>query len=231
MIALLRGFRAGIRPRRAASRRGHSAAVDGLEGRCTPSASGAHRIVGRAAESRRVHDLEFNGTVVKRPSFYEDYSGPRLAQFNAVGATGTLRGDGCFHFLGVNRGVIDPNLAARYVFGVDRNGRLPVGPFPGRPDIRFDALVIVTIVPGESPAASVMDMANMTSKALPGHAVRLAGRGVAVTVPGRFLPSTGLAPERFRYNFWPEDGRSGPANIASFAPEFHDIRVGFEPNP
>jgi hypothetical protein len=27
-------------------------------------------------------------------------------------------------------------------------------------------------------------------------------------------------------NFWPEDGLAGSTNIASFAPEFHDIQVG-----
>jgi hypothetical protein len=47
-------------------------------------------------------------------------------------------------------------------------------------------------------------------------------------VPGSLLPSTGLAPEHYRYNFWPEDGLAGSTNIASFAPETHDIRVGVE---
>ena len=42
------------------------------------------------------------------------------------------------------------------------------------------------------------------------------------------LPSTGLAPSQFRYDFWPGDGLPGSTNIASFAPEFHDIRVGVE---
>ena len=31
-----------------------------------------------------------------------------------------------------------------------------------------------------------------------------------------------------RYNFWSEDGLPGSTNIASFAPGFHDIRVGVE---
>jgi len=63
---------------------------------------------------------------------------------------------------------------------------------------------------------------------LPDSALRISGREVEVVVPGSTLPSTGLAPSHYRYDFWPEDGLAGSTNIASFAPEFHDIRVGVE---
>ena len=46
-----------------------------------------------------------------------------------------------------------------------------------------------------------------------------------MVIPGSLLPSTGLAPSHFRYAFWPEDGLAGSTHIASFAPQFNDIRV------
>jgi hypothetical protein len=147
---------------------------------------------------------------------------------DVVKATGTLLRNGSFRFLGVNQGVIDPNVRATYVFGVDRSGHLPTGPFPGRPDIRFDATIVIKIVPGQASTVTVMDLANKTSTAVQGPALQISGKKIGVVIAGSLLPSTGLAPSQFRYDFWPEDGLPGSTNIASFAPEFHDIRIGVE---
>jgi hypothetical protein len=40
------------------------------------------------------------------------------------------------------------------------------------------------------------------------------------------LPSTGLPPSQYRFNYWPEDGQPGSTHIASFPPEFNDAQVG-----
>jgi hypothetical protein len=141
-------------------------------------------------------------------------------------ATGNLLRDESFRFIGVNMGRIEPNVRATYVFGVDRNGHLPTGPFPDRPDIRFDATVVVKIVPGQATTVTVTDLATEKSTPVTDHALVISGRSIAVRIPGSMLPSTGLAPSQFRYAYWPEDGLAGSTNIASFAPEFQDIRVG-----
>ncbi len=224
----LSNFRETFQPRRPPRRRSLLPAVEGLDQRALLSAGLGHALAGHVAEVRREHDFEHNGTVVQRPMFYEDYVGPRLAQLDAVAATGLLLRDGSFRFVGVNQGVIDPNVRATYVFGVDRSGHLPVGPFPDRPDIRFDATVVIKIVPGQSPTVTVTDLANKTSTTVPDSDLQISGRKIEVAIAGSLLPSTGLAPSQFRYDFWPEDGLPGSTNIASFAPEFHDIRVGVE---
>jgi hypothetical protein len=210
------------RPRR----RSLSPAVEGLDQRALLSAGLGSAMAGHVAEVRHERDSEHNGTVVKTPMFYEDYVGPRLAQLDVVKATGTLLRDGRFHFVGVTQGVIDPNVRATYVFGVDRNGHLPTGPFPGRPNIRFDATIVIKIVPGQSPTVTVTDLTNKTSTTVQDSALQISGKKIGVVIAGSLLPSTGLAPSHFRYNFWPEDGLAGSTNIASFAPEFHDIQVG-----
>ena len=172
-------------------------------------------------------DFGRNGIVTKAPHFYEDYKGPKLDQLNAVAAAGELLPDGSFDFVGVNKGAIDPNVAATYVFGIDRNGKLPTGPFDKRPDIRFDALIEVSVTPGQATTASVIDLANHTFSILPQGSFSADGRVIAVNVPGSLLPSTGLPPSQFRFNYWPEDpDPSLKEQIASFAPEFNDAQVG-----
>jgi hypothetical protein len=146
---------------------------------------------------------------------------------NAVAAAGELLPDGNFLFAGVNQGAINPNVPATYVFGVDRNGALPTGPFPGRLDIRFDALVEVKLVPGQATTATVIDLTGKNKPvSLPAGSFFAAGHEVAVIVPQSALPSTGLPPSQYRFNYWPEDGQPGSTHIASFAPEFNDAQVG-----
>jgi hypothetical protein len=225
----LSNFCETFQPRRPRRRRSLSPAVDGLDQRALLSAGvGPVLSAVHVAEVRRELDIEHNGTVIKTPTFYEDYVGPRLRQLDVVSATGTLLRDGSFRFLGVNQGVINPNVPATYVIGVDRSGNLPAGPFPDRPNIRFDATVVVKIVPGQSPTVTVNDLAKKTSTTVQSSALRISGRQIEVVIPGSLLPSTGLRPSQFRYDFWPEDGLAGSTNIASFAPEFHDIQVGAE---
>ena len=136
--------------------------------------------------------------------------------------------DGSFRFVGVNQGAIDPNVRATYVIGVDRSGHLPAGPFPGRPDIRFDATVVIKIVPGQSPTVTVTDLANKTSTTVqdPNSHRSQAGRsrwrsrGACSPRRASLRRTSGTTLAR------PEDGLPGSTNIASFAPDFHDIRVG-----
>ncbi len=87
-------------------------------------------------------DFGRNDVVTKAPHFYEDYKGPKLApvELRGGGRQASLKPDGKLpEFIGVNQGALDPKVAATYVFGIDRNGKLPTGPFNNRPDIRFDA--------------------------------------------------------------------------------------------
>jgi hypothetical protein len=224
----LSNFRETFQLRRPPRRRSLSPRVEGLDQRALLSTGLSNAMAGHVAEVRRERDIEHNGTVTKTPTFYEDYVGPRLAQLDVVSATGTRLRNGSFHFQGVTQGVINPNVRATYVVGVDRSGNLPTGSFPGRPNIRFDATVAIKLVPGQAPTVTVSDLAKKTSTTVQDPALQISGRKIGVVIPGDLLPSTGLAPSHFRYDFWPEDGLAGSTNIASFAPEFHDVQVGVE---
>ena len=139
------------------------------------------------------------------PAVYEAYTGPKRAELNAVKASATLTSSGNFVLTGTNQGRIN-KAPAVYVWGIDRNGNLSPGPFNNRPDIKFDALVIVSFDSSLTPTAKVIDLASGATTNLPSSSVHVHGRTVSVTVPGSLLPSTGLAPSQFRFNYWPEDG-------------------------
>jgi hypothetical protein len=180
-------------------------------------------------------DFESNGLVIKTPKFYEDYRGPKLGQLNAKAAEGLFNAKlGEFGFAGENAGLINPKVRATYVWGIDRSGRLPTGPFPNRPNIRFDAVVVVKLVPGHKPTVTVSDLATKKTTTLQNFSLRIANKSssqgqvstIELIIPASVLPSTGLTPAHYRYAYWPEDGLPGSTNIASFAPETHDIQVG-----
>jgi hypothetical protein len=167
-----------------------------------------------------------SGVVEKSPSFYSFYTGPRRPELNAVKASARLLVSGNLTFTGTNRGRIG-NAPAVYVWGLDRNGNLPTGPFAGRPNIRFDALVIVRLDATHTPPSQVVDLVRGITTDLPAGSARIISRKVTVTVHTSLLPSTGLAPAHYRFNYWPEDG--GPpvsSSAASFATEFTMAPVG-----
>jgi hypothetical protein len=163
---------------------------------------------------------------MKVPHFYQFYTGPKWAELNAVRASGNLSPNGTFAFSGTNQGAITQGPAV-FVWGIDRNGNLPAGPFEGRPNIKFDAVVVVTLDSSLTATAMVKDLATGTRTALGSGSVNIHGRTIMVTVPASLLPSTGLAPSQYRFNYWPEDGAApSSASVASFAPEFTTAQVG-----
>src|SRR4051812_22090934 len=73
--------------------------------------------------SKHSQPTRASGVVSKPPRFYEEYTGPRLPELNAVKASGVLASSGTFTFTGTNRGRIN-SAPAVYVWGIDRSGNL-----------------------------------------------------------------------------------------------------------
>jgi hypothetical protein len=174
------------------------------------------------------HQQKTPGTATKAAHFYQFYTGPKLAELNGVKASAELSADGStFTFTGTNVGRIN-KAPAVYVWGVDRNGNLPPGSFTARPNIRFDALVIVSLDSSLTPTARVLDIAGGKATPLPAGSATISGKTVSVTVPASLLPSTGLSPSQYHFNYWPEDGVTPETSavVASFLPESSNAQVG-----
>jgi len=174
------------------------------------------------------HEQNVTGVVTKTPEFNKGYKGPKLAELNAVKASAELSADGStFTFSGTNAGKIN-KAPAVYIWGLDRNGNLPPGPFAGHANIRFDAVVVVSLNSSLTPTATVVDLASGTTTALPAGSASISGRTVSVSVASSLLPSTGLAPSQYRFNYWPEDGMSPDTSavVASFLPATTNAQVG-----
>jgi hypothetical protein len=194
----------------------------------TPTPTGTPTAGRAPAGHHGHHQQNTSGIVTKSPHFYQFYTGPRLAELNAVRASAQLSADGStFALTGTNQGRIT-RAPATYVWGFDRSGNLPPGPFENRPNISFDAVVVVSLNTSLTPTATVMDLASGTTTTLPAGSASISGRTVSVSVPSALLPSTGLAPSQYRFNFWPEDGITPPTSsvVASFIPESNNVQVG-----
>jgi hypothetical protein len=173
------------------------------------------------------------GSATKKPHFYELYTGPMRPDLDAVAATANLTDHNQRLVLtGTMAGKIDrsPTVAADqsfFVFGINRGSATNPGPFPDRPDIRFDAVVAVSVVMGGI-GASTTDLITGVTSSLPASAVSVRGKMVTVVVPTSLLPSTGFALNQYRVNLWPRS-ELPPADfhtVASFVPETTTFRVG-----
>ncbi|MFI5460620.1 MAG: hypothetical protein ACHRXM_34835 [Isosphaerales bacterium] len=175
-----------------------------------------------------VHDAKKpkqpTGMVTKRPKFYNLYTGPKLKELNATAASVKLSKDGStFTFTGTVQAKISSDVAA-YVWGIDRNGNLVPGPFQGRPNIKFDAVLNVSLNASLQPTATVISLTTGTMTTLPAGSASIHGKVITVTVPSSLLPSTGLAASQYRFNFWPDN--MSEQGVASFIPESSDVQVG-----
>jgi len=73
----------------------------------------------------------------------------------------------------------------------------------------------------------VTDLVSHQTTSLSPRSIHIEGHMVAVNVPGSLLPSTGLPPAQYRFNYWTEDPDPTVSQpIASFDPEFNDAQVG-----
>jgi hypothetical protein len=182
------------------------------------------------------------GYAVKSPRFYEFYKGAHRAELNAAGMKATYDAAGNLVLTGIVAGPITQtptttDASEYYVFGIDRGLSGGLAPFPGRPRIRYDALVGVAFTPG-GVAASVLDLHTNTVTNLSPSAVVVQGgyQGglpedfkvwVPAGTPGITGPVVGAANPKVV--FWAQDAlptaSPNPADIASFAPDGRSIPI------
>jgi hypothetical protein len=171
---------------------------------------------------------------IEKPSiFYPPYTGPMRPDLAAVGAKARFIHDRRFVFTGHLLGAIDTSQSSFYVFGVNRGGASPPGPFRDRPLIDFDAEIIVaTSSDGFEGEVELLNGKGQTvsTASIPNNGIVFSNNQVQVFVPGRDLPSTsppGTAQTQNHYSFafWAGISPSAPKSIASFFPQYADTSV------
>jgi len=173
-------------------------------------------------------DRDHGGEVRKDPHYFEifDNIGKR-PDLNVVGASVRLNESrGVFVFEGEMQGKIntapaDASQNSLYVFGVNRGSPKAIAPFALRPGVRFDSLVVVSIINMSGISATVIDLTTGTSTSLPTDRIHIEGREVRVAVDASLLPTPtgGVSADQYTFNLWPRESLGPDSTIASFIPE------------
>ncbi len=218
------------------SRRRAVVGCEGLEGRVVLShLSSAGLAAEVAARAAAIHAGAASTTIVraasttqrigpgyalKVPQFNSFYQGPHVSELNVAAASARLYPNGGINLVGRLAGTLRSNKPLAFVFGVNRGGAPAEGPFPGNPNVRFDALVSVNFNPPlKPPTAKVTDLKTGKSTILPQNAVTFHPDTFMIAVPLRLLPSRGLPPSRYTVAFWAKTSLAGPtSSVASVLP-------------
>jgi hypothetical protein len=194
-------------------------------------------------DARVDEPLYSNGLAVKHTThFYPYYTGPKRPDLNGVAARGYVSGKNLV-LSGTVAGPIvtrpkDSAQESLYTFGIDRGNASKSGPFPGRPNVRFDSVVVVKFLKkGLTAYVQINDpqtnQPGTPTKALPASSVAVSGRVLTVTVPLSMLPSSGHAYNQWNANFFTRNPDQKPDfhSVASFTPEFTEFQIYAVPTP
>jgi hypothetical protein len=154
--------------------------------------------------------------------FYRDYTGPQRPALNAIGADGSfVSSTQTISLIARMAGPVFDGGPNYYVWGFDRGGATNA-PFPDEPNVKFNAVVVVTADPANGTTlTAVVNLLN-GSPPVPVPAALLAPDTIQVFVPASALPATGaITASQYRWNLWPRNGLGGSAaaQIASFIPD------------
>jgi hypothetical protein len=156
-------------------------------------------------------------------TFYKDYTGPQRPALSAIGADGIFSpGAQTITLVAKMAGPVFAGGPNFYVWGFDRGGASTgAAPFPDEPNVKFNAVVVVTADPANGSALT--GVINLLDGSTPQTIapVLSAADTIQVTFPASMLPSTGFTPAQFVWNLWPRNGLGGTpaAQIASFIPD------------
>ncbi len=221
-----------------------------------------HKVIPiHGGDARRAEPLYSNGLAfTHQTDFYPFYTGPRRPALVGVSATGVVSGnrvtDGILTLTGTVAGPIIAKPAntsqdAIYAFAIDRGGSSKTGPFPGRPHIRFDAVVVAQLLTAKEGGnsyyvqlnnASINNPLAMTTINLSTSSVTISGDTIAIRVPLSTTASNGLTPgtstgyalDQWNVNFFTRhpspygSHMNGYHSIASFTPQSTMFQVAVQ---
>lgn len=173
-----------------------------------------------------------SGAVIIDPpnDFISVFTGPKNGDLDVLRAEVFLDPSaGTFTFTSTSAGNIGTTPPSIFVWGVNRGAGFVDFADIGLPDIKFDAVVVLTA----GGAGFVMTLDNGIQTNLPSANININGPDLFATVPLSLLPSLGFAPAAYTVNLWP---RSAPIIdqvevISDFAPDNTNAAVTVVPEP
>ena len=174
------------------------------------------------------------GYVVKAPRFNAAYTGVPLSQISAAGFKAAFDGQGNLVLTGIVTATTIPQVASgpaqevSYLFGTDRGGGEVPGSITGQTQGRF--VFVAVSITQTGPTAEVLDFASGTTIDLGPGSLLFKQNAIQVTVPLAALTNgSGPNPSTWTANFFTADSSDvtdlSLNQYASFAPEFHNIRI------
>jgi len=152
-------------------------------------------------------------------AFYPLFTGEQRAALDPIQATGEFTASvDTLTFTALTAGPIQSGQDNFYIWGVNR-GSATSAPFPQEPNVIFDAVVVVHVLPEGGVNASVTLLPGAAAP-LNASAVQIDGAKITVSIPASILPSTGSSPSGYRWDFWTRDAVGGPTSqLAKFIPD------------
>jgi hypothetical protein len=151
-------------------------------------------------------------------AFYRDYTGARRPSLDVIGADGTfVPSSQTISLVAKMAGPVLDGNTNFYVWGFDRGGATNA-PFPDEPNVKFNAVVIVTASNGTvTGAINLLDGSPVQSIPV----TLVAPDTISTFFAASMLPSTGAQPAQYLWNLWPRNGLGGSpaAQIAKFIPD------------
>ncbi len=155
-------------------------------------------------------------------TFYALGTGPTRPALDVIGADGSYSvGTRNITLKARMAGPIALGAPNYYVWGINRGGA-GAAPFPGEPNVIFDAVVVETVNADGTVGVALNTLGTgATSTPLAGTAYSVVNDTITVTFTSALMPTAGFAPNKYTWNLWPRSGVGGAATaqIASFAPE------------
>jgi hypothetical protein len=163
-------------------------------------------------------------------TFYAQFTGDQRA-LNALQGTGELSAStGSITLSALMAGPIVDGNTNFYIWGFNR-GAATNAPFPGEPNVVFDAVAVITVQPDGTATGAVNLIPSGPVGTIPASAIQINGAKIQISFPSSLLPPTGtVSAAGYVWDLWTRNGVGGPpSQIGSFIPE--NAMAPFVPAP
>jgi len=163
--------------------------------------------------------------------FLPSYQGPKNGDMDALSSEVTLNtGNNTMTFTATMNGPVGTTAGGAWVWGLDRGKGAELFLPAFGAGVKFDSVLALSVDPTQ-PSAFIDIVNGGAVSPLAAGAVHVNGNTISATVPVSMLPSQGLAPASYTWNFWPESKLGQAPFVSDFAPDARNAALTVVPEP